>query len=254
MMSNHTKVGNTKITRLEYSELAIDNVQGLYITYNGYVSKIKLTNLPLYTYTLSVNGINIMSSSDMEFDIANCFSKNMIGLVELVDIEGVECRCLDFRKFIDIKICYNSSYKQYIPDVAAILLYAAESEPVTYNIYNHRNLLIASSPTEYITIVLKNLQSKHNQIILRIDGKDVINICNPLNPRIVIKFNKNQAEKGIQDLWLVDHDVETLNLSRIRELYVITMGCELAAAYSAHYSTYYLPNDLCDSLIPCYAK
>jgi hypothetical protein len=74
--------GNNKTcTRLEYKQVNLHKSDTLDILYTGRVTKMKLLNLPIGIYTLYINGMNVMSSTNMTFDIENTYSKTLNSLV-----------------------------------------------------------------------------------------------------------------------------------------------------------------------------
>jgi hypothetical protein len=183
-------------------------------------------------------------------------------------------RCLEFSAFDTIRICFNNSIIQYIPDEVYVEI-SDNTNVFIYVIYRNKYLLDISSPTEYLSISLNEKYSSDSKLIFKIYDDIIADInltdIKPSN-KIIIKFgNQNYKEnedldkdddfflnskcvgfKGVEDKMLKGCDVETLNFSRYNNVSIIAKNCEINSIMSAYYMSYYLPSELNDTMIPRY--
>ncbi len=277
------------LTRLEYRDVVVNKQQGINLNLDGYITKIELVNLPVCTYTLCINGINVMSSKNMIFDLENCHTDSinffMKPLEDYVDMNGVlheapktriGQRYLDIVQY-DVKICCNNNYKSLIPEELILNVHRINNSVTLHTIYYNTYILELSSPTEYISIILDSY-NPDSRIKLYINTTCIADITNITQNRFVIKFGTTQSKKindtddrsdrsdrsdisdrrvginGMEDVQLNGRDVETLNFSRIKKTILICYNCKLKSVNDAHYMTYYIPykNNQIDSMTKMY--
>ena len=276
------------MTRLEYKDINVIEQEEINLLFTGYVTKIELLNLPLCTYTLSINGINVMSSNNMVFDIENTHTGTLDMLINYQNkdhidmndnvIKKISNRCLDFSRYDNIKLNYNKNYKSLIPEVILLLVYTKDENDdnvvkTTHTIYYNTNILQLHSPTEYISIILESF-NKDSRLLMYFYGNVVMDINNIFKNRFVIKFGKTHFTElseldrnegnfltgydkrvgicGVEDSQLDNRDVETLNFSRIKSVVLVTYKCKLKSVHSAYYMTYYIPINDNDRFVQLY--
>lgn len=264
------------MTRLEYREVVVNKQQGINLNLDGYITKIELVNLPVCVYTLCINGINVMSSKNMIFDLEHCYTDSinffMKPLEDEIDMNNIlheapktQQRYLDICKY-DVKICCNNNYKSLIPEEIILNVHRINNRKTLHTIYYNTNILELSSPTEYISIVLDSYNSD-SRIKFYINTMCIADITNITQNRFVIKFgktyfselNNNDRENGdffsgydkrvgisgMEDHYLDGHNVETLNFSRMGKKMLVTYNCKLKSVNDVHYMSYYFPYKNC---------
>lgn len=245
-------IAGDRLTRLEYAEHKIQFCDGV-ISLTGLlhcVRSIKLVDMPFGLYTLNVDGVNVMSTTNQVFDIEHT-ENNALNALRIRTSQGGPCMCgechnepdgarcntLDLGAFDDVRICYNK--KQVIPDIVTLIL-DTHRGPQTVQIRTRFYIIPASSPTEHITVKYESIGDA--QMELRMGSQALFTGTVSGQGILVFRFSGEFNVDGVEDLYMKGHGLRTCNLTRMPKLRIYLDGGKVTGLYSGYYMTYIMPN------------
>jgi hypothetical protein len=236
------------------------------------ISKITLDSFPPGKYTLNINGINVMTSKGLVFDIENTHTQALDSLIDMSRKRVIEMnepcicgecnvctaasvgRCLHMIVFESVKICYSSILKDSLPEEMNITYLDVASNVLHETIYKSRYPLYLHSPTEQLVI---NVVAKSDKarVILFIGDYKCLDTYLPYDDStrsqmLAIRFGCSM--EGIEDFPLEGRGLQTCNFSRITGNNLALQDCQLESIYSSYYMTYNVPCKDAPTLTPMY--
>lgn len=265
----YAKQIGTDITRIDYTLTTFNepmkmNVVTLYPV-DCRILKIRLTDMPVATYSLNINGTNVMSSQGNEFNIAQRATERpnspLSTYVELSrpyavsrNIYAPEEPYIDSCAFTTCRIFGSKS--SGLPDRVPIEITGyfdgsdtVETRKVTHYPHNRYDLML-NFPTDHLIVKYSKSISPPMtgfdwaRIQLWIGDEQITIWPCANNGLLVIKLQdlKGKTSSKMFASLAIDHMEGAVNLSSIDTIFMLGLGYHVEQVTQAHYQVYTLPH------------